>query len=289
VDEHPDAETMVAWLREWLAGEPPAPFFLYLHPMNSGPPYRVPADHRDVLLGRPPSRLLPYGGERMRAAQADGGATITPAQVASLVEHYDTALRYTLDRVAELLGLLEQSGRLDGALVVITANHGEELFDHHGFGHGKTLHEEVLRVPLYLKLPGASEAATLDVPVSTLDVLPTVLDVLGIPPPAGDGRSLAPLLRGDAQTPAPRDFVHELGAPGDAGYQRALLLGRHKLIESDAGAAAGAPPTARLYDLVLDAREEDDLSAGSPEVVERLRGELDRRLGSLRAVTGRLR
>jgi arylsulfatase A-like enzyme len=279
VEAHPDAAVMVAWLREWLAGEPVAPVFLYLHPMNAGPPYRVPPDHREVLLGRRPSRRLPYGGERMRAAERSSGAGIAPAHVASLVEQYDTALRYTLDRVADLLNLLAQNDRLDAALVVITANHGEELFDHRGFGHGRTLHEEVLRVPLYVKLPGASSAATLDTPVSTLDVVPTVLDLLGMPAPAGDGRSLAPLLREPPVAPSERDFAHELGAPGDAGYQRALLRGRHKLIEVGGGEAAGAaPPVARLYDLVLDPHEENDLAAASPEVVERVRRELDRLL-----------
>ena len=279
VDEHPDAASMVAWLREWVASEPPTPFFLYLHPMNAGPPYRVPADQQGVLLGRRPNPLLPYGGERMRAAQMRGEAGITGAHVASLVEHYDTALRYTLDRVADLLGLLAPAGHLDGALVVITANHGEELFDHRGFGHGRTLHEEVLRVPLYLKLPGATAAATVQAPVSTLDVLPTVLDLLGIQAPATDGRSLVPLLRGDPERSPERDFVHELGAPGDALYQRALLRGRHKLIEAgDGGTAAGAPPGAQLYDLVLDPSEENDLAAGSPEIVERLRRELDQLL-----------
>lgn len=278
VDEHPDAASLVAWLREWLAGESQAPVFLYVHPMNAGPPYRVPADHRDVLLGRRASRLFPYGGPRMRAAQRAGGAGVTGADVASLVEHYDTALRYTLDRVADLLDQLAQAGRLDGALVVITGNHGEELFEHRGFGHGRTLHEEVLRVPLYVKLPGSSAAATLDAPVSTLDVVPTVLDVLGIEAPAGDGRSLLPLLRDPAAAAPERVFVHELGAPGDAGYQRALLAGRHKLIEADAAGAGATAPPARLYDLVLDPGEQDDLSAANPEVVARLRGELDRLL-----------
>lgn len=276
VDEHPDAETMVGWLREWLAGEAEAPVFLYLHPMNAGPPYRVPSDRQDVLLGRRPTPRMQYGSQRMRAAQISGGAGVTGEDVASLVEHYDTALRYTLDRVADLLALLDQNERLDGALVVITANHGEELFEHRGFGHGRSLHEEVLRVPLYVKLPGASAAATIDAPVSTLDVAPTVLDLLGLPVPASDGRSLAPLLRGTPAAPAERDFVHELGAPGDAGYQRALLRGRHKLIEArGAGAPAGSPAGARLYDLVLDPREQNDLAAGSPEVVLRLGRDLD--------------
>jgi arylsulfatase A-like enzyme len=218
----------------------------------------------------------------MRAAQRSGGAGITDADVVSLVEQYDASLRYALDRVADLLGLLAQSDRLDDALVVITANHGEELFDHRGFGHGRTLHEEVLRVPLYLKLPGATAAATVEVPVSTLDVVPTVLDVLGIPAPAGDGRSLAPLLREATAARPERDFVHELGAPGEPDYQRALLRGRHKLIEAGGAAAVpGAPLPARLYDLVLDPHEENDLAAASPEVVARLRSELDRLLANV--------
>jgi arylsulfatase A-like enzyme len=274
VEDHPDAGAMVDWLREWLASDPPVPFFLYLHPMNAGGPYRVPAERRAVLLGRRPNELLPYGGPLMRAAQMPGRRRalerIGEAQVRSLVEQYDTALRYSLDRVADVLTLLDQRGRLDHALVVITANHGEELFDHRGFGHGRTLHEEVLRVPLYLKLPGAKTGATVEFPVSLADVPPTLLDLLGLEPTPADGISLAPLLRGEIEAPPQRDFVHELRAQDGRIRKQALLQGRLKLIDT-------ARRRAQLYDLVLDPGEQNDLAPESPEIVERLRAQLETR------------
>ncbi len=58
LERHPDVEAMVAWLREWLANDPPRPLLLYLHPMNAHGPYRVPNARRAALLGRPPSLAL---------------------------------------------------------------------------------------------------------------------------------------------------------------------------------------------------------------------------------------
>lgn len=278
VEDHPDAEAMVAWVREWLASDPPAPFFLYLHPMSAGPPYRVPPDHQSVLLGRPPSRLLPFGGKLMRALTRPGSTRLRSQlgaeQIRSLVEQYDTAVRYTLDCVADVLAMLQTSGHLENAVVVITANHGEELFDHQGFGHGRTLYEEVLRVPLYVKQPGRAGPPTLDVPVSITDVVPTVLELVGLDASGTDGRSLVPLLRGDAAHAADRDFLHEIDAPAHHSYQRALLRGRQKLIEIGRS-RTDRLRIFRLFDLVIDPGERHDLSGESPDIVERLRGVLE--------------
>jgi arylsulfatase A-like enzyme len=269
--EHPDSAVMADWLREWLARDPPQPFFLYLHPMDAHPPYRVPAGRRKALLGRLPSDAMPYDGALMRAARQPmrrrAREAVGEREVLSLVEQYDTAVRYAFDQVGQMLAMLEQAGRLDDALVVITSSHGQELFEHGGFDSGRTLYEEVLRVPLYVKLPGGSTAAQFDERVSTLDVAPTILELLGLPAlpgdGPGDGRSLAPLLRGEVDTLPERDFVHAVMPDGPLSLLRALVRGRSKLIEGIG--------VSELYDLVLDPREQRDLSGDNREMVLELR------------------
>jgi arylsulfatase A-like enzyme len=113
---------------------------------------------------------------------------------------YDGSIRYTDDQLRLLFEELEAAGFLDDALVVVTSDHGEEFGEHGGRGHGRSLHREVLQVPLIVWAPGLIPPARLAEPASLLDVAPTVLDLLGLPPDPGHrGRSLAAALR--AATP----------------------------------------------------------------------------------------
>jgi arylsulfatase A-like enzyme len=201
---------------------------------------------------------------------------INTTHVRSLTEQYDTAARYTLDRVAEILRLLEHRGVYRDALIVLTSDHGDELFEHGSFGHGVTLHREVLQVPLYVKRPGIADGRRFEMPVALVDVMPTVLDLLGLPPAVpGDGQSLAPWLRGETPPEQNRDLLHEI--PGDPPGARALTAGRYKLI-----ALPGPPGPGRrlLYDRVLDPRETEDIAEAGGELVRELSARLDAALAA---------
>jgi arylsulfatase A-like enzyme len=273
---YPDASEAVAFVRELVSHDPPRPLFLYLHLMNTHGPYRVPPDRQSELLGRPPSTLMRYGDRLMReviAGNAAARARVGSAQVRSLTEQYDAAARYTLDRVADILAVLKHAELYDGALIVLTGDHGDELFEHGGFAHGVTLHREVLNVPLYIKRPNATDGRRYDEPVGLVDVAPTVLEQLGLPALAGDGRSLAAWLGGSAQPDAERELLFELPAGGSP--TRAIVAGRYKLI-SGAGRK-------QLYDRVLDLRETEDIAAGAGELVSELSARLDAAFSSLAA------
>jgi hypothetical protein len=102
----------------------------------------------------------------------------------------DAQIGRVLDRLAEL----ELEAR---TLVIVTADHGEEFFENGGIGHRRTLAEEVLRVPLLLRLPGVLPAGAVpEVLVSHADVAPTLLDLLGVDGPRGAGRSFSAALLG---------------------------------------------------------------------------------------------
>jgi arylsulfatase A-like enzyme len=272
--EYPDASQAVAFVREFLVRDPPRPFFLYLHLMNVHGPYRVPDGWQSDLLGRPPLEGMRYGDPLMRRVLlgvAAARAQVTAAQVRSLTEQYDTAARYTLDRVAEILRLLEHADLYRNALIVLTGDHGEELFEHGSFSHGATLYPEVLHVPLYLKRPGATDGRRLDEAVGLQDVAPTLLDLLGLPPLPADGVSLAARLRGEGAPVDPdRELLFEI--PGDRQQTRAILAGRYKLIRQTGPAGR---VRSLLYDRVLDPRETEDIAAGGGELVSELSSRLD--------------
>ena len=99
-----------------------------------------------------------------------------------LLRIYDSEVAYTDEQVGRLLDHLRHEGLLDHTLVVLTADHGEEFGDHGRWGHTVRLYEELVNVPLVIHYPG-QPAAVESRPVALVDVLPTVLAVLGLPTP----------------------------------------------------------------------------------------------------------
>jgi arylsulfatase A-like enzyme len=270
---YPDMGEGVAVIRRWLA-ETRAPLFVYFQPMNTHGPYLVPADRRDTLLGRPPSPAFRYYDPLM--ADILGGKIerrddVTPEYVASGIERYDTAIRYATDELGVLLDELDRDGRLDGALVVVTADHGEEFFEHGGFSHGYSLHEEVLRVPLFVKLPGQRESRAVDARVSLSDVYPTIAEAVGaVPAQPLDGRSLLRLVQGGSVPErGPLTFEAEFSPRLVA---RGVLVGDHKLIETHE--RYDGEEGVSLYDLAADPGERQNLSARHPERARALTAQL---------------
>ena len=111
---------------------------------------------------------------------------------------YEGEVAWVDAHVGTILDALRRAGVAERTLVVVVSDHGEEFFEHGGLGHRRTLSEEVVRVPMLLRLPGVLPAGTaVRGPVSLADVLPTVLEVLGIAPaPLPGSASFLPLVRG---------------------------------------------------------------------------------------------
>jgi len=278
---YPDASELVDTALDWV-DESSRPTFLYLQPMNVHGPYRVPEPHRDDLLGRAPVPGFEYYGARMRGILRDGQTEwrtrVQPEYLQSLREQYDTAVRYTLAQVAELFDELDRRGRFENALVVLTADHGEELFEHGGFSHGYSLHGEALHVPLMLKLPGQRSSLRRAEDVSLADLTPTLLELLALPSPVAlDGRSLAARLDPDAGPAEERALLFHVGWE-ERCVGRALQLGRWKLVDLERD-YTGRAPARLLYDRRADPREQHDLASAHPDVLRqleaRLRAEVD--------------
>ncbi len=270
----PDVRDMMREAWRWIASEARQPFFLYLQPMNVHGPYRVPEDARSLLLGRPPVEGFDFFGPLMKGLLKEGRVELredVSAQTRQrLDEQYDTAIRHTAEELATFFRSLESSNLWDSSLIVLTADHGEELFDHGGFSHRYSLHREVVHVPLFVKLPSPGRTGVIDEPVSLTDLYPTILELLGIPASDTDGRSLDPFL---TEEPVPealrnRALVSNVENPGRC-EARALRLGRHRLLVIERN-YEGLENESFLYDLEADPGETRDLTDERPEIVARL-------------------
>ena len=186
---------------------------------------------------------------------------------------YRGEIAWTDGVIGELLALLEERGRLDNALVIVTSDHGEEFFEHGNRGHRQGLYDEVLRVPL-LVVPPRSGAATpagesvrdsVDTLVSLSDLMPTVLEAARLDVPRSVwGRSLLPLVEGrDTEADRERYVVSTLTTRVDVGDSSATLVmdslhtGSTKLIRQVRIPAGGRPAFESLlwFDLGADRGE----------------------------------
>ncbi len=263
----------------------PQPWLLYLHYMEPHAPYRPPADFPRRFTPAPdrprPRGVHPWAwrGENWpvmrRIYNGETEHDFTPQDLAHLAALYDEEIAYLDAQIAELVALLRERRLLDQTLIVIAADHGEEQYEHGGYGHCRSLASEtILRTPLVMRIPGVAPGARRKALVDNLDVVPTLLDYLGLASgaPAFDGVSLRPVIEGDRP-------VHRL-VFGNQGDTRTVTDGLHKLsfdLVSNTG---------RLFDLAADPEEKTDLSAQRPEETRRLEAVLLRWMKSREGPAG---
>ncbi len=160
-----------------------------------------------------------------------GDVVLTPGDLAAMQQLYDGEIRCTDHEIGRLFDLLRRQGRYENTIIVITADHGEEFMEHGNIGHGNSLYEEVLAVPLIVRAPGVGARRVRDL-VQLVDVMPTILDLASLAAPAEiGGRSLRPLLRGSSLSPRPAFADHRPdGARGC--LIQSVRDGKYKLIRT---------------------------------------------------------
>jgi len=244
--------------------------------LDYAPPARFAELYREGLDGPRP----PFAWEDCTDLElGEVGETPDPARAAAVRAAYDAEVHFVDRQIGRLVAELERLGLYRNATLIVTADHGEEFWDHAGFEHGHSLYDELVRVPLVVRFPADLE----DVPrgvvvgaqVRLIDVLPTVFELAGVvAPDLFEGRSLLPLARGEAEDERVAFSFGTLYGEEDAS---ALRTGRYKLIvDPERGST-------ELYDWVRDPGEQDDLAQREPELVARLRGELETLMAELRA------
>lgn len=238
-EERPADEVVdvaAAWLGSVLPGDP---FLLWVHLFDPHWPYAPPE---------------PFASEHA-------------------ADPYQGEIAFADAQIGRLLDELERQGRTADTVVAVTADHGEAHGEHGERTHAFLVHDATVRVPLILAGPGVARGAEIDVQASVIDVLPTLCDILDAPAPPGvQGRSLAPLLRGETLPPR-SDYLES--------HYASLHYGWSTLdaVVSDSWKLVSAPQTGaqrdQLFDLRSDPGELVDRAAAEPARLAELRAELE--------------
>jgi arylsulfatase A-like enzyme len=248
-----------------------SPFFLFLHTFEVHEPYT----DRRFVHGMPAGRI---GAEFTKAfvQTARPGLTAAEKELASAL--YDGDVAFTDERLGAFFDAAERAGWFDDTIFVLTSDHGEQFWEHGSWGHGQSLYDHQLHVPMLVHLPPSLRAArrltagpgtAIGDQVQLVDLAPTLLDLVGAPAPGPlDGRSLVPLLDGRG-LPAGEAFAE--GTNLRETERRGLRTPRLKFIHSiPRGRHDPALERFELFDLRDDPGERRDLAASRPEVVAAL-------------------
>lgn len=293
VEEEIDGPRVAAWLEE--AGDD-RPFFLYLHNTGAHDPYDPPAQYLEPFgeldretIDRITELCHEYRNltrENIAALLSDRFADNSPQQtqlMRQLAEKeaiidllYDAELCWTDALIGRVVDALKAQGVWDDTLFVVLSDHGEELGEHGGWQHDQSAYDELVRVPLLVKLPGgASAGRRIAAPVSTVDLMPTILDLAGLPHEQGlSGRTLLPWMLGRSE---PDDDVRITAVR----LNRKKFYAPFKSLRGDENIVLRQGPykgiwnvevdTFELYDLESDPAERFDISAKQPIRVEKMR------------------
>jgi arylsulfatase A-like enzyme len=247
------------------------PFLLYLHYVDPHDPYKP---HADTDFS--PDYHGPMDGSREALDPYSWEPPPDPADRRRAVDLYDGEILWYDHQLQVLFDRLRQRDVLDDAWVVITADHGEGLWDHRIQAHGQEVYEEQIHVPLIVLPPGGLQARVdVSLPFSHLDLGPTLLDLLGAPvPPDFEGRSWAPFLRGQGEAPVRPILVDEAV---DNVRLAAIIDGTDKLV-IDWDVATGQPDDVRLFDLAADPHEHPDQALDARRERSALAGRLQQQL-----------
>ncbi|MDH5672913.1 MAG: sulfatase [Myxococcales bacterium] len=254
--DHLTTDRVLSWL-DSVTGQP---FALYVNFQRTHFPYALPEGQDAPYQPADPDE------------DSFGFLSYPEALRETAVNRYDNALRYVDAQIGRITAALRQRRQLDNTLIVVTADHGELFHEHGHVTHGKSLHEREVRVPLLLHWPKRIAPGASTLGVSTLDIMPTVLELLGLPPhPAHQGASFAKLSRGGRRGRALYMTLQGLR------YADAILCWPYKLVHESSHARF------LLYDLERDPEEAHNL-IGEQRAVGRLLGQ--RLLSQVKAQLG---
>lgn len=266
----------------WIAADERRPFFLFLHFFDVHNYKSLPqfdgmyqdSGYNGKLRGQ---ELL---------TSMNGYYNLSDADLAYLKAKYDGALSYVDYELGRLFTWLRSEGLYDRTLIVVTADHGEEFWEHGRTGHGFTLYDEIIHVPLIMKLlPEARiDRRKIHENVGLIDIMPTLLGYLGLPRPSFmEGLSLRPLIEGRV-LPSRALFAE------DTYYLNAyaIIQNGYKYIDNQVPPSEILNPAFfwvnlrslykfranELYHIEGDPREQFNLIKAEPELGERMRADL---------------
>lgn len=232
------------------------PFFIWGHYMDVHWPYHL----EDNLTQ--PQQISQAWRDVAHLHDANwNGAEISPEQRDHYIELYEQAIEYTDNQIGRLLNYLDDKGLDRSTIIILVSDHGEELLEHNRWGHWEdNLYDEVLKVPLIIRLPDEDKRMVIDDQVRTLDLMPTVLELCECPSPIGMmGKSLVPLWENRYGESQPRIAISEMWR--ESWHIIAVRTERYKYIWDNR-----QPENPLLFDHIIDPEEKENIASNSPEV-----------------------
>jgi len=279
-------------LTQWLgARDKSRPYFAFLNYMEAHRPLIAPREFREKVM-TPEQVDASYNSEidwPTTWSYCFGLAEIEPKDLELLSLSYDASLRELDSLFEQLIGALDAAGELDDTIIVLTADHGEQITEHHMLDHQYSLAQVLVHVPLIVNYPARFAPGRETRPVMSMDLFPTLLELAGVTPPkrgVGHARSLLnPAEHRPRVTQYTKAFAKPLSSAKVAfpdrdfsSFERpivAVIDQPWKLVREVGGAT-------RLYDLSTDPYETADLSGSRPEELKRLQKQLGGVLVELR-------
>lgn len=257
-----------------------SPRFLYVHYMDAHAPYETPAGFVDADANLPPiseedRKLVENYSDCYRDRIMFEVGITTKRTYGDLSKEgedyvrakYDSSVHYLDVQIGRLINRVRQAE--PNTIIVLTSDHGEELWEHGSIGHGKTVYEELTRVPLIIYIPG-SKPSVVDAPVELVDVLPASAALLGLPTRSewqGKDIATAPTVN---KVERPSFSAAMMSMKGSNRDLETVLLEGFKLIVDRIAA------TETLIDLTTNPAERREITTGaSPEISARLRNALE--------------
>ncbi|MEW6145384.1 MAG: sulfatase-like hydrolase/transferase [Thermodesulfobacteriota bacterium] len=236
---------------DWIGKNRDSDFFLWVHYYDPHLPYTPPREY--ISKDAVPDGFIGYKLESASAIR-DGHFAPNASQRKWIKELYDAEVRYVDANVGRLLDAFKENSLYKSSLIILTSDHGEEFWDHGGFEHGHTLYNELIHVPLIVKLPGRHTGIIVEEEVTTQSLMPTVLDIVRIPNESASATadSLAPLL-----AESPSSYAEEpLVSTGLLYYENreGVIFSGTKYIQSLVTGRG------ELYDLKTDPGEQSPLA-----------------------------
>lgn len=239
------------------------PRFIWMHILPPHDPYLAPQQYRGRFLSSPKlTHVYNFIG-------LHNDALPPGVSVAELRARYDEDLVYADDSVGNFLDWLDQSGRLDRSIVIVSADHGES-FDHGFLKHGGPyLYNSLIRIPLLVHLPGQQRGLRIAQPAEQVDLLPTILDLVGEQVPSwSEGASLVPALEGK---PLPQRMLFSMNLERNSVFE-SVTRGTVAVIDDDFKYIERLEThEALLYRYKTDPSEEQNLAGSEPAIAGRLR------------------
>lgn len=264
------AEVLVDGVIDWLSLNS-GPFFAWAHFMDVHWPY-----HLEEKLEKP-AEIAQAWEDLVHLHEVNWqGATISPAQKAHYIDLYEEAIKYTDAEIGRLLKWLDNSPLAEDTIIIIVSDHGEEFMERGYWGHVEiNLYDEILRVPMLMRLPGQKEGQVIDRQVRTLDIMPTLLDICQISSPEKiEGSSFAPLWNGNPQAYDEPISISERWREGS--HVVAIRTEAFKYIWD-----SEKPDSPQLFDLLADPKELKNAIAKFPTEAKHFQRQVNEHLAKV--------